>query len=211
MPNPIAIAGAAYRNKGDYDSAIKDYDVAIKLKPDFVQAYYNRGLAYHENVNFDLAIKDYSKAIELNPELFHPHNNRGNAYRQKGDFDSAIEDYGKAIELNPELGLAYYNRSEAWLHLKEWGKAKDDLTAAKAKGVDIVAAFHNSYRDVATFERRNGIKLPKNIVAMLTRDPVNRLAHNPKTLNLASHILQCRRAITNQPRDKRFCLLKLSP
>ena len=170
---PYSNRGAAYRNKGDYDRAIKDYDMAIKLKPSFVQAYYNRGLAYHEKSELDLAIKDYNKAITLSPKLFHPYYNRGNVYLQKGDFDKAIEDYNKAIELNPELGPAYCNRGETWLHLKEWDKAKVDLTAAKNKGIDIIAAFHKGYKDVATFERRNSVKLPEDIVAMLRQYPVN--------------------------------------
>ena len=165
--------GAAYRNKGDYNCAIKDYNKAIQLKPDFAKAYYNRGIAYYEKGEFDLAIKDYSEAIELNPRLFHPYNNRGNAYLRKGDFDKAIEDYSKAIELNPNLGLAYCNRGEAWLHLKEWDKARSDLKVAKNMGVDIVAVFHGTYRDVATFERRNDVKMPKDIVAMLMQYPIN--------------------------------------
>ena len=179
---PYSNRGAAYRNKGDYDLAIEDYDRAIKLKPNFVQAYYNRGLAYHEKGELDIAIKDYSKAIELNPKLFHPYNNRGNVYLQKGDFDRAIEDYSKAIELNPELGHAYFNRGKTWLNLKKWDKARSDLTAAKNMGVDIVSAFHNSYRDVAVFERRNSIKLPKDIVAMLTREPINSFLTTQRSL-----------------------------
>ena len=184
---PYSNRGAAYRNKGDYDRAIRDYDRAIKLKPNFVQAYYNRGLAYHEKSELDIAIKDYSKAIELNPKLFHPYYNRGNAYLQKRDFDRAIENYSKAMQLNPELGPAYCNRGEAWLHLKEWDKAKVDLTAAKDKGVDIVAAFHNGYRNIAMFERRNSVKLPKDVVAMLTRDPVNSLITTQRLLTGESY------------------------
>ena len=166
---PYSNRGSAYRNKGEIDRAIEDYDKAIQLKPDFVEAYYNLGIAYCEKGDFDRAIKNYNKAINLNSELFHPYYNRGNVYLQKGDFVKAIEDYSKAIELNSELGEAYNNRGEAWLHLKEWKKAKDDLITAKNKGVDIVAGFHNSYRDVATFERRNGVKLPEDIAVMLTQ------------------------------------------
>ena len=184
---PYSNRGAAYRNKGDYDRAIEDYDLAIKLKPSFVEAYYNRGLAYHEKGELDIAIKDYSKAIALNPKLAHPYNNRGNVYLQKRDFDRATADYTKAIELNRELGPAYFNRGEAWLNLKKWDKARSDLTDAKNMGVDIVSAFHNSYRDVAMFERRNSIKLPKDIVAMLTRDPVNNLLTTQRLLTGESY------------------------
>ena len=184
---PYSNRGAAYRNKGNYDRAIKDYDTAIQLKQDFVQAYYNRGLAYHEKREFDLALRDYSKAIGLNPKLFHPYYNRGNAYFQKRDFDSAIEDYNKAIELNPELGPAYCNRGEVWLCLKAWDKAKADLTAAKDKGVDIIAAFHKGYKDVATFERRNSVRLPQDIVAMLRQYPVNSFTTTQRLLNSESY------------------------
>ena len=170
---PYSNRGAAYRNKGDYERAIEDYDKAIQLKPNFVEAYYNRGLAYHEKGELDLAIKDYSRAIELNSKIVHPYYNRGNAYYQKRDFDSAIEDYSKAIELQPEFGPAYCNRGEVRLHLKEWDKVRSDLTAAKNMGVDIVEAFHNTYKNIFTFERRNDVKLPKDIVAMLTQYSVN--------------------------------------
>ena len=165
--------GAAYRNKGKIDRAIEDYDIAIQLKRNFDKAYYNRGLAYHEKGELDLAIKDYSKAIELNPKLVHPYNNRANAYRQKRQFDKAIEDCDMAIELDPKLGLAYYIRGEVWLNLKEWEKAQTDLKVAKDLGTDIVKAFHNTYRDVYTFERRNDVKVPNDISLMLREYTVN--------------------------------------
>ena len=49
--------------------------------------------------------------------------------------------------------------------------------------VDIVVAFHNTYRDISTFERRNDVKVPKDIVAMLTRDPVNRFLTTQRPLS----------------------------
>ena len=77
------------------------------------------------------------------------------------------------IKLNPNHHLSYCYRGFAWLHLKEWDKARSDLTVAKNMGVDIVAAFHNTYRDILTFERRNDVKMPKDIIAMLMQYPIN--------------------------------------
>ena len=175
--------GTTHRNKGEVDRAIQDYTKAIELKHDFAKAHYNRGIAYYENREFDLAIKDYTRAMELNPQLAHPYNNRGNTYFQKGDFDCAIKDYTKAIELNSQLALVYYNRAVAWLHLRKWEKAKNDFTTAKGLGMDIIAMFHNTYKDVDTYEKRHLIKLPEDLALLLTQRRRDRYPKTQKVLD----------------------------
>ena len=160
--------GAAYDSNGELDHAIADYDKAIELNPKYAEIYNNRGATYSRKGEFDHAIADYDKAIELNPKYADAYNNRGAAYSSNGEFDRAIKDYDKAIELNPEYVKAYYNRGMSWLSLQNWQKAKSDLTSAKSIGMDINEAFRNSYGTVDEFEEKNGIKLPKNIAAMLT-------------------------------------------
>ena len=161
--------GCAYSGKGEVDRAIEDFNKAIELDPKSVNAYHNRGIYYLKKGEVDRAIEDFNEAIELNPKLAEAHNNRGTAYNRKGEVDRAIEDFNKAIELNPKSANAYYNRgSMCWMRLKNWQGAKSDLTFAKSMGVDILAAFRNDYKDVDEFERRNRVKLPEDIAAMLT-------------------------------------------
>ena len=140
-------------------------------------------MAYFLKGNCDDAIADLNEVICLDSDDAVAYHRRGIVYLRKGNFDNAIVDLDKAIKMNPNDDLVYYSRGETWLHLKEWNKAKTDLTAAKDKGVDIVAAFHNLYRDVAVFERRNSVKLPKDIVAMLRQYPVNSFYDNAKSLD----------------------------
>ena len=40
---PIIIAVLAYSRKGEVELAVEDYTQAIELKPDYAEAYYNRG------------------------------------------------------------------------------------------------------------------------------------------------------------------------
>ena len=174
--------GRAYFTKGELENAIADFSKAIELMPGFVEAYHYRGLAYFLKGNFDDAIADLNEIIRLKPDDAVAYNRRGIIYLRKGDFDTAIVDLNKAIEMDPNDDLAYYSRGEVWLHLKGWNKAKADLTTAKDKGIDIITAFHNSYRDVATFERRNSVKLPKDIVAMLRQYPVNSFTTTQRVL-----------------------------
>ena len=65
---------------GNYDEALKDYDKAIELDPNYTFAYNNRGLAFYKLDKFEEALKDYDKAIELDPSYTFVYNNRGNAF-----------------------------------------------------------------------------------------------------------------------------------
>ena len=170
--------GIAYFHKKEYDRAIADYTKAIELKPDFAEAYVMRGTTYSEKEEYESTIADINKAIELNPKLSYSYNNRGVVYYKIGEINRAIEDYTRAIELEPENAVAYYNRGEALLHLSEWEKAKDDLTISKRKGGDIIASFHNDYKNVETYEKRHSVKLPEDIALLLTE---RRRTRYPKT------------------------------
>jgi len=57
--------GHSYRSKGDYDNAIKYYKNAIKLKPDFIKAYYALDIVYRDKGDREKANEYYRKAIEL--------------------------------------------------------------------------------------------------------------------------------------------------
>ena len=94
----------------------------------------------------------------------------GAVYSDQGEFQRAISDFTKAIELQSDFAKAYYNRGEAWLHLGKWDRAKSDLNVAVAKGVNINVAFQILYKDVLSFERKNGMKLPEDIVEMLSTE-----------------------------------------
>ncbi len=174
--------GNVYDAKGDFDKAIVYFNTAIKFKSDFVDAYVNRGVAYGKRAEFNKAITDFNTAINLEPCHAGAYFNRGNPYLLKGDLEKAIENYDRSITLSPDDAQSYCHRGLARLHLKEWDKAKVDLTTARDKGVDIVAAFHNLYRDVATFERRNSVRLPQDIIAMLKQYPVNSFTTTQRVL-----------------------------
>jgi len=59
--------GMAYRRKGAPDSAIQDYDRAIRFQPDYAEAFLNRGAAYADRGEYDRAIQDYEQAMRFKP------------------------------------------------------------------------------------------------------------------------------------------------
>ena len=165
-----AARGGNYNIQGEFDRAIQDSTKAIELKPDCDRAYAVRGDAYGGQGEFDRAIQDLTKTIELCPDDAITYAIRGRIYIIQGKYGRAIQDSTKAIELYPNYVEAYYARGLAWLHLQKWQEARSDLIAAKDVGPDIVALLQRYGNSVADLEQKIGIKLPKDIAAMLTEN-----------------------------------------
>ena len=160
--------GAVYLAKGKYPMTVEDCNKAIALKSNYADAYNNRGEAHRESGEFDAALTDLNKAIQLKANNASAHFNRGLVYYQKGVYEESIKDYSMMIKQNPKFAPAHYFRGLARLHLKEWEKAKADLITVKNMGCNIIDSFRNDYENVKDFEEKHNVKLPADIVAMLT-------------------------------------------
>ena len=89
---------------------------------------------------------------------------------KKSDYHRAVLNFSKVIKRKQGDANLYCSRGVALLHLKEWKRAKADLITAKNMGVDIIAAFHNDYENIADFEQEHRVQLPPDIAAMLTSE-----------------------------------------
>ncbi|MBU0527497.1 MAG: AAA family ATPase [Candidatus Micrarchaeota archaeon] len=134
--------GNDYYEKGDYDRAIENYNMAILLNPIFSEAYFNRALSYYQLKNFDKSIADYTKSMELDPQNPIIYNNRGDAFYRKQDFQSAVKDYDKAISLNPNYLKAFYNRGLSYASIEEYEKAVEDFSKVIKLKEDFAEAYH---------------------------------------------------------------------
>lgn len=128
--------------KGEYDKAIENYNMAIILNPTFSEAYFNRGLCYYNLKKFEKSIEDYSKSAELDPKNPVIYNNRGDAYYRKQDFANAIVDYDKALGLNKKYLKAFYNRGLAYACLQDYEKAVADFNDVIKINPDFAEAYH---------------------------------------------------------------------
>ncbi|MEW5798764.1 MAG: tetratricopeptide repeat protein [Bacteroidota bacterium] len=94
---------------GDYDGAIEDCDILLRLNPFDGKAYYNKGNAYSQLGRYDRAIKSYTQSMMNGFVIASVYYNRGNAYYMSGMFDSALADYHRALERSDNKTDSYYS------------------------------------------------------------------------------------------------------
>jgi len=135
--------GIERRDSNNYNGAVSDFTAAIRIKPDYDFAYFQRAYAKYYLKDYYGTIEDYSKAIELNPDYAYAYSNRGLAKDKLKDYYGAISDYSRAIELNPDYVNAYYNRGITKDELKDYYGAISDYSKAIELKPDFASAYSN--------------------------------------------------------------------
>ena len=95
-----------------YAESIKHYTEAIKLKPDFDGAYYNRGISYFRKGEFDNAIKDFDTVIQLKPDDAETYNNRGEVWLHLQEWEKAKSDLITAKDMGADI-IAVFHKDYA--------------------------------------------------------------------------------------------------
>ena len=85
--------------QGFYEEAIVNYDEAIKLNPQFADAYNTRGVVNGLLGHYDKALADFDKAIELNPQFAAAYMGRGMVHKGWGNIPLARQNLEIALRL----------------------------------------------------------------------------------------------------------------
>ncbi len=108
--------------------AIRSFELAIRLDPQFVDAWVEKGYAHFHLAEYSVSISSYNRAIEIDVENASAWNLKGLAYYKMKNYEKAIECCEKAIDIDPNDGMSWYNLA-CYLTLK--GKADDGLEALR--------------------------------------------------------------------------------
>lgn len=135
--------GLAAQQKREYLDAVKNYDEAIRLKPDLAEAYNNRGAAKDELGRHEEALSDCDESIRLKPDSAEAYNNRGTAKAALGRYEEALSDYDESIRLRPDSANAYNNRGTAKAALGRHEEALSDYDVSIRLKPDLAEAYSN--------------------------------------------------------------------
>lgn len=102
--------GDAYLRQGQCDTAVANYNRALRLNSDYAEAFDARGDGWLCLHNYGNAVSDYAQAIRLQPRRAKTYAKRAAAYSELGEKKMAIDDYTLAIGLRPREIASYISR-----------------------------------------------------------------------------------------------------
>ena len=145
--NKVAFAhnfrGLAYVDKGQYRMAMADYNSAINLDKNFVEAFNNRGNLYVNMGRYSQALQDYNEALSHDPKYFNAYYNRGILHLRSNELDEAISDFTQAINSKSDIADAFNKRGVAFSFKGEYKKSFADFTQALKLNNNFAEAYYN--------------------------------------------------------------------
>lgn len=99
--------GVQYSLKGNFSNAIADYTRALALKPDNLDALFNRANAYENRNELNAAFNDYAVYLKINSKDGSVYYKRSYLFYKTGKLDEALDDLQRAEELGFRIDVKY--------------------------------------------------------------------------------------------------------
>ncbi|MCP4722498.1 MAG: tetratricopeptide repeat protein [Desulfobacteraceae bacterium] len=148
--------GLTYMSKERNDLAVKSFQNALTLKPDYIEALNNLGAVYLRQKKWEIAIECFKKALDnllyLTPQ--YPLSNIGWAYLGRKKFHLAETYFQKALDEQPWFLPASHGLAQVYLQTGQLDQAMDYLHKCLQRNPDI-AILHS---DQAEAYEKKGFK-----------------------------------------------------
>jgi Tfp pilus assembly protein PilF len=146
--------GWKYFQKGDYETALRRFQMAIRHDPDFAPAYFGVANVYSAEGKLDEAIKYYRETLQRETLYVYTYANLGYALQQ-GKVPEALQMLDKALELDPTCGVAHLTYANYYAYKEDWKDAEQSVNKALKYGQKI----HPELREML---EKHGVKLVEN-------------------------------------------------
>jgi tetratricopeptide (TPR) repeat protein len=127
----------------DPASKCEAYGQAVRLLPDFYEAWFNLGVAASRSGDPALAIEAYERAAALRPEAPEAARNLGRVYLSSGQYGEALACFVRARDLAPGLPQSYNDLGETYRKMERLEKAEQAFQEALAIDPAYAPAHYN--------------------------------------------------------------------
>lgn len=122
--------GEIFRQKGNHNEALYEYNKAIELRKNIAKPYHGIGKVYHAQGKYNQAIEEYKKAISIDPEYVFAYNDIGISLIATKQYNESLDYLKKAIQIYENYDDAWANLGEAYYYLKQYPESIKSLEMA---------------------------------------------------------------------------------
>lgn len=133
-PKAYSNRGVLHFDKGDYESALRDFSRAIAIDARFYQAWVNRGNLFARINRFPEALRDLDIGVRLDPCRKEARFARANVLGCLQRYAEAVDEYTAALSIDPGYLAALGGRAAAYAYLGRYDEAWRDVNAARKAG-----------------------------------------------------------------------------
>jgi tetratricopeptide (TPR) repeat protein/pSer/pThr/pTyr-binding forkhead associated (FHA) protein len=137
------ILGVAYGKLNFFPDAATEFQQAIKLKPDYIDAWNNLGWAYTQSGKVAEAVGVFQQLVKFTPDDAQAWSNLGGAQAGLGHETEAIASYQMAIQLKPDYADAQFNLGAAYANQGQYVDAIKGFRLALKYRPDFAEAWFN--------------------------------------------------------------------
>ena len=159
-PNPDQLFRDAVdaQQRGDFETAIRDYREVLKVRPNTVEARVNLGAALAHEGQFDAAIAEYRSALRGLSDKTAVLIDLGLAYYKKGDWENARDQFQLVHRAQPKNARIAILLGDTYLRLKEPAAAVtllSPLESENSQNMDLEYVLGSAL--IQTGQRREGV------------------------------------------------------
>ena len=111
----------------------RSFDKAIVLKPDYAEAYSNRGNALMELRQYPAALASFDVAILKKPDYAEAYSNRGKMLQSLRQVPAALDSLDRALRLKPDTDYLRGIRLHAKQFLCDWEDPESEQRDLEAR------------------------------------------------------------------------------
>lgn len=139
-------------SQGNYPAALKDFKQALRIDPNFIDAYICQSLVYYYQEDYQEAIASCNQVLQINPKNVDAYNNRGLNRCAMGEYKDAIADFNQVLQIDPYHAKAFLNRGYSRLQLNDNWRAIEDFDQALRLDPTSARAYLKQLADTLNHE-----------------------------------------------------------
>jgi tetratricopeptide (TPR) repeat protein len=163
--------GCAFNQAGNYEEALRDLSMSIKIEPRNADAFYNRGMVFINRNKFSSALSDLDRAILLKSDLIEAYDARAYVKGIQKDFQGALNDLNMSVDLNPDNPEVYITRGFIKSTMGNFPEAIADYNHAIYLHRENILAYKVRAMAKASMNDYKGAIADYNVILRSNKDP----------------------------------------